>query len=249
MSLEKFNLNYPQEQEPLREEKEIKRELPLFQEEKKRVNFLPKLIEEIGKNFRFRGIPVDKYCRINMDSFVKLYGQKGKGSVSEDRIYIKERKAIFAMERQQEFQEKFPGEPYKKPLIGETIGEKMEMLKIVIFYKFLGEKRNCLVVRSSVYDDIKNGIDNVIFDVSSGEVVCAVDAVGSNDDIRYKIKMFEVFEKNKLGGGRLKYGMVIKRNEKNKLKIIPQEIKNIPKFFIGLPKESINKMINILTPS
>jgi hypothetical protein len=50
-------------------------------------------------------------------------------------------------------------------------GERFEVLKTIVFYKFLNEK--FIIVRTSSYDDVQNHVDNLIVEKETGNIVCA----------------------------------------------------------------------------
>mgnify|MGYP001011442100 FL=1 len=57
----------------------------------------------------------------------------------------------------------------------ETKSAMLEMLVTTVFYKALG--KDYLVVRSSTYDDYKNGVDLIIVNKKTGEVIGTFDEV------------------------------------------------------------------------
>ncbi len=106
----------------------------------------------------------------------------------------------------------------------------------LLLNKGLGEQFT--VVRASLYDDYNNGVDNVIVDKKSGNVVCGFDDVlGHVGDDGKEKKAKKIEEKMKRGGVNLKYGLSL--NQK-KLEICRQ--KNLPAFYISLSKEELNSI-------
>lgn len=123
----------------------------------------------------------------------------------------------------------------------ERDGEKLEMLKMSVLGKHLGS--DFAVVRSSNYDDIKNGVDNVIVDINTGNTVCALDEVVGRGSI-FEEKKTKVLNKNIKGeGANLKYGIHLRREE-GTTKLTLGSISNVPIFFLALPKELLFKGID-----
>jgi hypothetical protein len=120
----------------------------------------------------------------------------------------------------------------------------MEMLKTVVFDKFLGE--DFIVVRSAQYDDVANKIDNVILDRKTGNLVCAFDEVGESSGPKYERKKDGVLRRDReKGGGTLKYGLRVERGNR----LVRDKVENVPIFYLALPKELIDETIEQLDPS
>jgi len=109
----------------------------------------------------------------------------------------------------------------------------------ILLNKGLGEQ--FVVVRASLYDDYNNGVDNVIIDKKSGNVVCGFDDVlGHKDDDGKEKKAKKISDKMKKGGVNLKYGLSLNQQ---KLEICQQ--KNLPAFYISLSKQELNNLWDI----
>jgi len=100
------------------------------------------LQEKLSKDLRAKGIPVNNECRLQISGFKNVYPQ------DDIEIDIK-----IVLELQKKWSEE--GGIKKE-------GEQFEIIKTIIFNKFLGN--DFVVVRSSLYDDFKNGVDNIILD-------------------------------------------------------------------------------------
>jgi hypothetical protein len=176
------------------------------------------LLKEISENLKKERVPVDDNCRIKMQDFSSLY--------SEETIRKDEEK-IAALEKE------WGQDASKKD------GEKLEMLTVALFSKFLRER--FVVVRSSRYDDIFNGVDTIILEKETGNLVCAFDEVAdtSGPDLQGKIR--DITEKNKKGS-RLKYGLKMEEG-----KIEKGSVEGAPIFYLALPKERINDGIKNLS--
>jgi hypothetical protein len=177
-------------------------------------------VKEISENLKKEGVPVNDDCRINMREFSDLYG---KEEIKKDKD------KIAALE------EEWGENSLEKD------GEKLEMLILVLFSKFLKDK--FIVARSSRHDDIFNGTDTIILEKETGNLVCAFDEVAdtSGPDLQGKIR--DITEKNKKGS-RLKYGLKIKEG-----KIEKGSVEGAPIFYLALPKERINDGIKNLSTS
>jgi hypothetical protein len=224
-----FNL----EKEPqFRQEQEIEKN----PEVEKMESFMEKMAFELKKE----GIPVDKDCRLDLESFKGVYPSE---ELEKNKKLVEEReKEFYKTLLEKGLSLKECKEERKK-----RIGEKMEMLTTGIFYKNLN--KDFIVVRSSIYDDIINGVDNIIVERKTGNIVCALDEVGENFGIEYEKKKDKVLRKNiETNGVNVKYGFRVKQ-EKDKMKLELGERKNIPIFYLALPEEYIKKVLKSFQPS
>ncbi len=192
-----------------------------------KVQKLNGLLWQIGEKYKngsekIAKLPIDSSCRIMMDSFRKIYGED---EVAADENIVRSKEKMWA-ERQKEWSEEERRE--------NKIGEQFEALKTAVFNKFLGDR--FIVVRSSLYDDYKNGVDNVMVDIKSGNVVCAFDEVG-DDSFYRRQKEQKIFEKNLVdGGASLKYAFTFKNG-----KVIASRLDNLPVFCLHLSADKIRE--------
>jgi len=137
---------------------------------------LNSFIENIHFELKKEGIPVLKNGRIDMDAFSqnKIYNEK---NIKYDKNMIAMIEKEWALKANITLEEAETEREH-------SLGDKMEKLKTVIFYKFL--KDGFYVTRSSRYDDIKNGIDNIILDKKTGNIICALDEVGTTSEEKLK---------------------------------------------------------------
>ncbi|MDI6717843.1 MAG: hypothetical protein QMD86_02255 [Patescibacteria group bacterium] len=189
---------------------------------------ISEFLEKISENLNLKGVPVKKDCRIDIDKYSEVYSD-----IEEDKQLLKKHK-----------QQWFPGLSEKRITEekSEKIGEQLEILITVLFSKFLGE--NYIVARTSEYDDIKNGIDNIIFSKETGNLVCAFDEVADTSHKDYEIKIGNILKKNTAGGGKLKYGI---NSEKGKISLGKSE--SAPIFYLALPQHLINEGIKNFNPN
>jgi hypothetical protein len=182
---------------------------------------LRKLLGEIRDVLKGQGIPVDQNCRVDMGAFKDVYKY---GELENDLRRINRRI------------KEIKGDVEESLL---TDGERLEVLKTIIFYKFLHEK--FIIVRASFYDDVYNQVDNLIIEKETGNIVCAFDEVSTTSGPRLAKKQ-ERFLRNRADGARVKYGVLSTRDGLTK-----REIENIPIFYLALPPEHINEGIRNLT--
>ncbi len=174
---------------------------------------LKKLLREIKDVLEGQGIPVDQNCRINMCDFEDVYEKK---EIEKDVKLIKEIK----------------GNTEESLL---TDGERLEALKTIVFHKFLNEK--FIVIRTALYDDVQNHVDNLIVEKETGNIICAFDEVSAISGPEF-IKKQERFLRNNINGAKVKYGILSTKDS-----LIKDRIENIPIFYLALPPENINEGI------
>jgi len=172
---------------------------------------------------RQEGLPVSDDCRIDM----QINRTYGANEIRGDLRIVNEWEQHWA-------QEKLGTDDLTEYLANQekSDGQRLETLKTAIFNKFLGD--GFIVVRASKYDDIKNGVDNVIIDRQTNEVVCAMDEVGDMNSRNFDDKKAKVLEKNQRGGVNLKYGLGLDSLQE-------QGRSGLPLFLIALPSERIQE--------
>lgn len=113
----------------------------------------------------------------------------------------------------------------------------IEKAVTLVLNKILG--KDYLVVRTSTYDDYKNGVDNIVVNKNTGEVICAFDEVhGGGEGERIDEKINKVKKVAAEGGARVCYGM---KFEEGKLK--RARMKNVPVFFMGLRTDELDRLL------
>lgn len=119
----------------------------------------------------------------------------------------------------------------------ESISGQMEMAMTLLLHKFLKDK--FLVVRTTDIDDY-NGVDNLVIDLESGEVVGAFDDV--NQDIagkRLSDKIKKIKTKALQGGAHIDYGLSLDQGQLKRSKL-----ENLPVFYLGLLQSELEKLLN-----
>jgi len=205
------------------------------------------LLENIQKVIKkeFKDIPITESLRIDPDGFPY--------SSNEDLIWLKrivdKIENVNIEEEKSESEEVEIGRFIKEALEDREIitdGERMEVFKTIIFHKFIG--KNFIVVRSSIYDDFKNKVDNVIINKETGEVVCAFDEVclkGPNFDSRKKDKENIIIKINRESGAKIKYGLFLQK-ENDKMVLKKGEVQGVPIFYLSLEKDDLDDGIKSL---
>ena len=125
--------------------------------------------------------------------------------------------------------------------------ERLEMLAYAIFWKNLKEK--FIVARASRHDGDINKVHTVLLEKETGTLVCAFDEVGETAGIDYEKKLEAIRKQNvEEGGAALKYGLRVETKD-NKKAIVPGATKNIPLFYIALPRDRVDKGVKEFIPS
>jgi hypothetical protein len=178
-------------------------------------------IESVVAKYQSEGVPVSRDGRVDMLAYKSVYPD-----VVEDFSRTREGKMNAEELRQGR-------------LLSD--GEKLEMLAYALFVKNLGER--FIVARSSPHDDWANGVDTMLLDRETGNLVCAFDEVGNTTGEVHEKKLTTIQEKNKNGGASVKYALGINQQGDNK-EVIKSSAKNVPVFYIALPRDRITKGIN-----
>jgi hypothetical protein len=115
-----------------------------------------------------------------------------------------------------------------------------EMALTLMLQKLLPDR--FMIVRSSVYDDYNHGVDQLILDRESGEVICGIDEVIERSYYNGPSKKEEKIEKQMLKGGfQVKYGAKFVNGA-----LSLQSLRNIPAFYLALKKEDLDDLVESL---
>ncbi|OGF21760.1 hypothetical protein A2Y83_05220 [Candidatus Falkowbacteria bacterium RBG_13_39_14] len=156
-------------------------------------------------------VALDKLCVQNQEEF-------WSGADDEDTVE-KKKEALDIWRKEQED---------KESLLFEKIAH-------ILFYKILGKE--FLVARTSSRDDQKRGIDHFFVDKDTGEIVCGIDAVETDNINPKKLKVREIDEN---GGATIEYGAVY--NPKT-ASIERKKIEHIPLFYLGISKKEFRNLL------
>jgi len=202
--------------------------IQFFEKRKSPVESLEDYLKERAEVLQNLGLPVDEKARIQETAFTDIY--------SKDEI---ERDVQKIVQRQKEWEEK---ELAQQKFGIRKIGEKFEEFFILFINKML-EKEEMVAVRSSNYDDVFGGVDHLILDVKTGNIVAGIDTLSEISGRRYERKIQEILAKNLDGGARIKYGVRVERGEIKK-----GRLQQVPVFLFALPSSKIDQMIEVFDP-
>jgi hypothetical protein len=125
-----------------------------------------------------------------------------------------------------------------------SLPNQLEMAMTILLHKAFGDKY--IVVRASKFDDYFNGIDNVLVNKETGDVICAFDEVRTNDrSPREYEKKERSRKKAEHGGATLKYGFRTQGDQT----ITKQSIHSIPIYCLGLQSEDCSLLIQDISYS
>jgi hypothetical protein len=114
---------------------------------------------------------------------------------------------------------------------------QFEMAATAILHKFLAEK--FAVVRASTHDDYVNGMDNILVNKETGDVICAFDEVHDHKaDSRRQEKEKKIEKIASRGGTTVKYGFQILNG-----KLVEKEIRNLPVFYFSIATQDLEDLI------
>jgi hypothetical protein len=117
---------------------------------------------------------------------------------------------------------------------------QMEMAVTLLLSKMLGQ--DFLVLRTAAIDDYDHGVDNIILDFHTGEVVGAFDEVHESDNgERLAKKKEKIHTVAKRGGAKVRYGLKLENGA-----LTRAELRGVPVFYLGLTSEELDELIGAL---
>jgi hypothetical protein len=120
---------------------------------------------------------------------------------------------------------------------------QMEMAVTLLLSEMLGS--DFLVVRTAPIDDYDHGVDTVILDYQTGEVVGAFDEVHQSDNGERLAKKKEKIQTvAKRGGAKVRYGMKLENGN-----LTRAELSGVPVFYLGLTSTELDGLIVALRDS
>lgn len=115
--------------------------------------------------------------------------------------------------------------------------KQMEMAVTALLSRKLGKE--FLVVRTAPYDDYRHGVDNLILDRVTGEVIGAFDEVhdggGGRDTEKKKKKIQKIADS---GGARIRYGLKMTDGKLERTKL-----EGVPVFYLGLDSSELSELV------
>src|SRR6185369_8065204 len=190
--------------------------------------------EEFRNKYGLEGL-LKKDVTPDLDGYKELLGEE---KMREDADFVRELEVEFSSADNPNVQAFYLDEygakteddilaKWRENKLNEKSGQ-MEMAITALLAEKLGE--SFLVIRTAPYDDYKNGVDNLILDRITGEVVGAFDEVHEGGDGRLtKDKEAKILELGKRGGTRIRYGMKMENG-----KLIRAKLEGVPVFYLGL---------------
>lgn len=125
---------------------------------------------------------------------------------------------------------------WKENIENEKNGQ-MEMAITALLSQKLG--KDFLIVRTAPFDDYKNGVDTLIIDRVTGEVVGAFDEVHESGGGKYtKAKEEKIRKIAAKGGAEIQYGLKLINN-----KLVRASLQNVPVFYLGLEKLELEELV------
>jgi hypothetical protein len=190
---------------------------------------------------------VDGEGSIRMNAFIRKYGgpfsKEGKNDedgVKEDKKRLENQKIEFAggEENVENWENKKEQDP----------NTQAEKIITAVMHKILS--KDFLVLRTAEFDDYLNGVDNLIINKETGEVVGAFDEVydsfhQEDVDIEENKKWEKIVKKNKGNNNRVRYGVTFE-NQENETKITRKPIDDLPVFFLSINKQDFTSLLNNL---
>ncbi len=228
-------------------ERGFNRDIPITREAL--IEKLKREVELVALDLRAAGLPVGDDTRVDMRAFAEagVYKKEqieanllGVASLQEhfDAKDRAKKKEVFTRGlNSRSINEKFAVQPKtdKREAFIRS-GEQLEGLKTVIFHKFL--KDHFITMRTSLYDDYKGGIDNLIIDKKTGNLIGAFDEV-ADDSNRAAYKREEIFARSTSGGGSIKYGFKMVDGRLAPAHI--QDNDNVPILFLSLTTDDLKR--------
>ncbi|MCS7183895.1 MAG: hypothetical protein NZ866_00925 [Patescibacteria group bacterium] len=169
---------------------------------------------------KYSELPIERNLRINISEYNHLVDED---ELKEDISKLEEKKKTFEK---------------KDDII--TAGEALEILKTAIFNELCSGSLIC--VRTSEYDDFFNGVDNIIIDKESGEIIAALDEVATIESTeRYFEKHRKIVKENTGSGAYIKYGINLDKENIRVIKVL--NLRGLPLILISLPENIIWRVV------
>lgn len=183
---------------------------------------LPERISKEAERLRAEGFLVDNQLRINPQEFKDFLPPE---VIDNDTKEVEKLDKIFSekIANDQDVKEK------------SVRGEVLEMTKCLLLNKQL-YKGKLTAVRTSKYDDYKNGVDQLVFNSETAEPVAVVD---TTTDWKTKADLLKKKIKN---GCWVKYGLA-----KNGDDIKPKTYQNLPLLIISIHPEKLAELSESIT--
>lgn len=120
----------------------------------------------------------------------------------------------------------------QKPQI---LGELLELTK---FVKVNFENSDLITIRTSLYDDFCNHVDEIIYDKKTLQPLMAIDITTTSQKEIQLNKLTRLIKMINQGGGQVKYGFIAKK-EAEKISFQKQTLEHIPVFIVHMMAEEL----------
>jgi len=198
---------------------------------------------------RHRGVPdelIEQYAAWNQANPTPKPKEQKEGGVTES---VSEEVLYQYVHAKHEQQKKCFGAVVNKFLVGETqdAGSHAELAVLVMLQKALGDAY--VVVRTSPHDDVFNGLDTVVLERATGNVICTFDEL--HDDLhgaahsrdRYADKWKRNTGRIRRGEGfSLKYGLRYENSEQGNA-LVRTNVDEVPAFPVRLRSDDLAALI------
>lgn len=203
---------------------------------REKINYLLEQISE-KMNAEF-GLLVDKECRVNMRAFLE------DGFYTEEKLMLDEWRIKNNKEQWSGADDEDTDEGKEKAIkdyekeLEKSENVLFEKVVNILLYKILNKE--FIVVRTSLHDDQKNGVDHFLADKDTGNIICGVDAVESNNINRKKEK---VTEKNEEGGAKIEYGAAADKKNGGGYSLTRKSFEHVPVFYLGASRNEFRDLL------
>lgn len=190
------------------------------------------------------GVLLKRDAALDPEGYAELYG---KEAIKADANFVRERELEFSganIPNVQAFYRSEHGAKTEDEVITKWRENKsrekngqMEMAITALLSQKLG--KDFIVVRTAPYDDYKNGVDNLILDCVTGEIVGAFDEVHEGGDgRRTEEKKSKIQKVAKKGGAEIRYGLKLVDG-----KLTRASLKGVPVFYLGLESTELVELV------
>jgi hypothetical protein len=227
----------PQRERPKNNSERLNR---LIQDISERIN------KDLEKEYAIGGL-LNPDGTISMESFAGTNGLYTSEQVSDDLESDYTSEVGFAVAHKLPFnspEQKIEVEKWRESR-NQNKATQIEMAIMALLYRML--KDEFIVIRSAAHDDYTGGVDNLIVNKKTGDVLCAIDDVHTDDSgIEGRDPNRGKAEKIKKiaakGGAKVKYGVTVENGRLKKSKL-----ENIPVFYLGLTSEQLKELMSTMS--
>ena len=189
---------------------------------------LNSLMTAAAEHYRLLGIELSPDGRIDPSAFTQC---RNVDEIRAHTSYVQKREERWERELGKQAQK----DPWQR-----IDSEFFEQLVPILFTKVMPDK--FVVVRSAKYDDYEHGVDTIIIDRDTGEILCSVDEFTSDKEMVTGHKAKKVVQVNS-NGTALSYGY---KRESNDSFVPVKACGNFPVCVLSLERSKVHEMIGML---